>query len=118
MNTETSSADDVESARRRFLFTRLVLTFQTAAMQQMGKLSDPFTGAIARDLTQAAISIDTLDMLHERCRGNLSAEEERFLSLALSELKLNYVDELTRPEPTPSPSSEPSTTAGEQPPAG
>ena len=111
------SAGDIEKARRRFLFTRLVLMFQSAAMQQLGKLADPFTGAINRDLTQAAISIDTLNMLSERCRGNLTGEEERFLNLVLSELKLNYVDELNRPEPVPPKSTE-QPAAGEQMPAG
>jgi len=82
-----------------FLFRRLILTFQTAAIQQMGKLADPVTGSPVRDLEQAALSIDTLDMLRKKCDGNLTPEESRLLDHVVSELKLNYVDEIGRPEP-------------------
>jgi len=92
--------------RRSFLFKRLVLMFHTASMQQMGKISDPVTGEIQRDLEQAALSIDTLDILLERCRGNLTVDEENFLKHILSELKLNYVDEVGRPESQPAPKEE------------
>ncbi len=101
--------DEPNLTKNTILFTRLLLTFQTNAMQQMGKLADPWTGNIARDLDQARIAIDTLDMLRDRCRGNMTNEEERFLGHILAELKLNYVDELGRPDPTP---SEPAATDG------
>jgi len=98
--------DSNESEKRSFLFTRLILTFHTAAMQQLGKLADPVSGEIMRNLEQAALSIDTLDMLQEKCRGNLSLDEEKFLEHLISELKLNYVDEVNRPEPKPEPEGE------------
>ena len=90
-----------EADRRSFLFKRLVLMFHTAAMQQLGKLYDPVTGSVQRDLEQAALSIDTLDMLFEKSRGNLTVDEENFLKHIISELKLNYVDEVGRPESQP-----------------
>jgi hypothetical protein len=90
-----------EEEKQSIIFARLVFTFQAAAMQQMGKQADPFTGKIQRDLQQAAMSIDTLDMLRVKCRGNLNESEQRFLDHILSELKLNYVDEIGRPDPAP-----------------
>lgn len=93
------SSKDTE--KKSFLFKRLVLTFHTAAMQQMGKITDPMTGKIFRDLDQSSISIDTLDMLLEYCSGNLSEENSKFLEHLLSELKLNFVDEMGRPDPEP-----------------
>ncbi len=83
----------------RALFTQLVLIFHTAAMQHMGKLKNPLTDKIERSLIQAQSAIDMLDMLKERMKGNLSNEEERFLSTVLQELKLNYIDEMNKPEP-------------------
>jgi len=76
------------------------MTFQAAAMQQMGKLKDPSTDKIKRDLQQAQLSIDILDMLEERTKGNLSEDESRFLKGVLQELKLNYVDESTKEQQT------------------
>jgi Domain of unknown function (DUF1844) len=75
------------------LFFSLIMTFQAAAMQQMGKLKNPISDKIERDIQQAQLSIDILDMLEERTRGNLSDDESRFLKGVLQELKLNYVDE-------------------------
>ena len=97
--TEGNMMIDDSSEKKSFLFKRLVLTFHTAAMQQMGKLADPFSGKIIRNLEQAAISIDTLDMLFEYCGGNISEEDSNFLEHLLGELKLNYVDEVGRPDP-------------------
>ena len=79
------------------LFLQLVSMFQMAAMQQMGKLVDPVSNEAVRDLKQAKISIDTLDMLKERTRGNLGDAENEFLEKVLFELHMNYVDEQKRP---------------------
>ncbi|MBN1397886.1 MAG: DUF1844 domain-containing protein [Bacteroidetes bacterium] len=80
------------------IFFSLVMTFQAAAMQQMGKIKNPFTDKIERDLQQAQLSIDILDMLAAKTEGNLSEDESRFLKGALQELKLNYVDESSKGE--------------------
>jgi len=76
------------------LFLALVHSFQSAAMQQLGKILNPFTQQIERDLPQAQLSIDMLAMLQERTSGNLTPEESRFLAHVLRELQLNYVMEL------------------------
>jgi len=78
------------------LFFSLIMTFQAAAMQQMGKLKNPISDKIERDLQQAQLSIDILDMLEEKTKENLSDDESRFLKGILQELKLNYVDESTK----------------------
>ncbi len=75
------------------LFFNLVMMFHTSAMQHMGKLKNPLTDKIERDLLQAQMSIDMLDMLKAKTKGNLSENESRFLDRMISELKLNYVDE-------------------------
>ncbi len=80
-------------------FVHLVLMFQAAAMQHMGKIKNPVTDKIERDLEQAQFTIDTLDMIQAKTKGNLSQEEERLLKTVLQELKLNYVDELSKSAP-------------------
>ena len=82
------------------LFFSLVMTFQAAAMQQMGKLKNPVSDKIERDLQQAQLSIDILDMLEEKTRGNLSEDESKLLKTILQELKLNYVDEMSKEQPS------------------
>ena len=89
------------SEKNKILFTQLVVMLHTAGMQQMGKLKNPVTGQINRDLGQAQLSIDMLDMISEKTRGNLSSEEERLLKSLLQELKLNYVDEVNKDQQKP-----------------
>ena len=80
--------------KQQVLFMQLVLTFQQAAWQQLGKIPNPLTNKIERDLEQARHSIDILDMLKTRTKGNLNEEETSFVDHLLRELKLNYIDEL------------------------
>ncbi len=96
------------------LLVQLVLMFQTAALQHMGKLKNPVSDKVEHDLPQAQISIDMLAMLHEKMKGNLSPNEDRLFSQVLQELRLNYVDEASKapsqqeqtPDSQPPPKSE------------
>lgn len=98
--------------KNHLLLTQLILMFQGAALQQMGKLQNPMTDKIDQDLEQAQISIDMIDMLHTRMKDSLSAEEESIFTDVLRDLKLNYVDEIAKSQaaknqpPPVSPTSE------------
>jgi ribosomal protein L12E/L44/L45/RPP1/RPP2 len=99
------------------LFNQLVAMFHFAALQQMGKLKNPMTDKIERDLQQSKISIDMLEMLHAKTKGNLTPDEERHLSTLLRELRLNYVDEAAKNSPAPQAGSPAAPAAGEASPA-
>jgi len=86
-----------QEQRNQALFMQLVIMFQGAAMQQMGKVMNPITNKIERDLEQARLSIDILGMIEEKTKGNLSDEEKRFLDHVLFELRMNYMDEVNKP---------------------
>ena len=86
------SADE----KNRILFMHLVTMFETAAWQHLGKIQNPLTGKIEKDLEQARFSIDVLDMLLVRTQGNLSDEERRYLEDRIRNLKLNFVDEVEK----------------------
>jgi hypothetical protein len=85
-------------SRDETLFVQLVAMFQYAAMQQMGKLPSPVSGRIERDLAQARISIDMIEMLQRRTEAQRSPRESEFLDKVLFELRMNYVDESKRPQ--------------------
>jgi hypothetical protein len=87
--------------KHSMMFARLVLMLHAAAMQYLGKLKNPITDKIERDLAAAQGMIDTLDMLEKRTKGNLSQDEARMLGQMLQELRLNYVDEVQKPPPAP-----------------
>ena len=89
-NNEPPISDD----ESRFL--QLLAMFQIGAMQQMGKRPNPLTNEIERDLQQARASIDVLEMLERKTKGNLSEIEKEFIEKILFELRINYVDEADR----------------------
>ncbi|HTX99407.1 MAG TPA: DUF1844 domain-containing protein [Bacteroidota bacterium] len=89
-----------QKEKHRFLFMQLVFSLHSATMQQLGKVKNPLSDKIERDLQGAQASIDMLDMIREKTKGNLTDDEERFLSQILHELRLNYVDEAGKPEPS------------------
>ena len=78
---------------REAQFMQLVSMFQVAALQQMGKLPNPMTNEIEQDLEQAKGSIDFIEMIKEKTKGNLSDKENEFIDKVLFELHMNYVDE-------------------------
>ena len=80
----------------QLLFMQLVMQNQQIAMMAMGKIKNPVTNRIDRNLDYAKVSIDTLDMIKIKTKGNLSDYEEKFLTEALKDLKLNYVSELDK----------------------
>jgi hypothetical protein len=87
---------DERMSKEQILFSNIVIMFQTAAMQHMGKLKNPISDKIERDIEQAKISIDILEMIQKKTEGNLDEYEQKLLKSVLQELRLNYVYERDR----------------------
>jgi len=81
------------SERNTQLFLSLVIGLVQAAYTQLGKVKNELTGTIDRNLDAARITIDTLAALELKTKGNLTDEEAEVLKRALTELRMNYVDE-------------------------
>lgn len=77
------------------IFLQLIYMFHTSAMQGLGKVADP-TGQINRNLEYVNQTIDLMEMLLVKTKGNISEETEKMLTQMISELKLNYVDEKSK----------------------
>ena len=75
------------------LFIHLVNTFVQSAWISLGKVKNPVSDELERNVEQASYYIDLLDMLQTKMKGNLSEWEEQYILHSLSELKLNYIDE-------------------------
>lgn len=97
--------DDRE--KQHILFMQLVYMFHAAAMHQLGKVKNPITDKVERDLVAAQGTIDLMEMLQAKTRGNLAPEEDKLLTGLLMELRLNYVDESAKPEPVSAPEEQP-----------
>jgi len=78
-------------------FIQLVFGLQSSAWMLMGKVMNPLSGKIEKNLPQAKATIDTLQMLKSKTKGNLSEEEEEILTNSLQQLQLNYIQEAQAP---------------------
>lgn len=88
--------EDKKSVDTNFL--TLLFSLSAAVMQNLGKVPNQLSGKMERDLIQAKAGIDILLMFKEKTRGNLSTQEESLLTNTLTDLQLNYVDELKKDE--------------------
>ncbi|MEC7871705.1 MAG: DUF1844 domain-containing protein [Candidatus Neomarinimicrobiota bacterium] len=80
------------------LFIHLVNTFVQSAWISLGKVKNPVSDELERNLDQASYYIDLLDMLQTKMKGNLTEWEEQYILHSLSELKLNFIDEKKKKE--------------------
>ena len=85
-----------EKGREAALFLQLLLGLQQAAMVALGKLMNPVTGKIERTLEAARNTIDTLSAIANRTQGNLESDEQRVLTQVLTDLRMNYLDEVKK----------------------
>jgi len=66
------------------------LGFQT--MIFLGEMPNPITNQVEKNLKQAKFLIDTLIILRDKTKGNLSKEEDDLLNGSIYELQLRYVE--------------------------
>jgi len=76
-------------------FTTLVMSLNTSALFHLGEISDPATGAKNQDLVLAKHTIDTLQLLVDKTKGNLNGEEQDLLKHVLYDLKMRYVQKVS-----------------------
>jgi hypothetical protein len=69
-----------------------------AAWMCMGLTPDPITGTVRRNLPEARRAIDALSDLTKYVEMDASPSEKRELQVMLSNLRLNFVQQSSRPE--------------------
>jgi hypothetical protein len=73
-------------------FITFVVSLGSSVFVHLGEAPHPETGEpLPANLPLAKQTIDILDMLRAKTKGNLTEEEERFLENLLTDLRLRYV---------------------------
>jgi hypothetical protein len=88
-------------------FERFMASLYMTAMMQLGLMHEQ-GGQPGVDLIGARQTIDTLGMMADKTKGNLTPKEQGFLQNCLYELRMAYVEvtnALTRPPQAPGPTS-------------
>ena len=104
MSTETKTG---------VLIPYIIEMFRFQTWMAMGKVANPVSGEIERNLDVARQMIDLLGELEVRTEGNRSEDETKLLQGVLTELRMNYLDESKKPE-EPAATSEESSGEEEQ----
>ena len=74
-------------------FSFFITTLALQASVSLGVVENPATNKKELNLPQAKFLIDTIGMLQEKTKGNLTEEETKLLDGILYELRLNYVSQ-------------------------
>jgi len=82
-------------------FTTLVSSLVTQAFMYLGGSEDPQTRRRYVDLDLAKHHIDTLAMLEEKTKGNITEEERKLLDQGIYECRMQYVNIAQRVSPPP-----------------
>jgi hypothetical protein len=77
-------------------FFNIVISLSQAAIVGMGKISNPQTGNVEKNMDMAKINIDILQMLKNKTQGNLLKKEDEILSDTLTNLQLTFADEVKK----------------------
>tara|TARA_Y100000310_G_C20594756_1_gene769912 strand:- start:300 stop:689 length:390 start_codon:yes stop_codon:yes gene_type:complete len=80
------------------LFDQLISSLVHSAWVYLGKIKNPMNDKLEKNVEQASVQIDMLDMLFKRMTGNMSEEEDKYLGHVIRELKMNFVEEKNKPE--------------------
>lgn len=75
------------------LFITLVSSLSSQAWIQMGKIKNPVSDEIEKNLDAASMTIDMLSMIQEKTKNNLDDYESKLLDQSLKDLKMNFVFE-------------------------
>lgn len=81
-----------DTETNKIMFANLVMMLSSSAMQQLGKLVNPMTNKTELSLEGARMTIDMIEMLEAKSKGNLDAEEAKMIRQILSSLQMNYVE--------------------------
>ena len=80
------------------LFMTLISSLASQAWIQLGKIKNPATDKLEKNLDAASMSIDMLAMLKEKTKNNLEDYETQMLDKSLNDLKMNFVFEKNQKE--------------------
>jgi hypothetical protein len=83
--------EDPEAMPEQTLFTDFLMQIASSAFIYLGLVEHPATGRRQVDLGAAQESIEMLDMLREKTRGNLTRGEDKLFEELLADLKMQFV---------------------------
>jgi hypothetical protein len=75
----------------------LLTTLATEALVALGQVPHPATGKVQVQRNQAKFLIDTMDVLREKTKGNLSNSEQQVLDSLLHQMRMVFIQTAEQP---------------------
>ena len=72
-------------------FPAFIMSLNTSALYHLGEIADPATGKRIVDLDLAKHAIDTLVLMQNKTKGNLTEDEVELLKNMLYDIKIRFV---------------------------
>lgn len=82
----------MEGDKKNVDFNFFITTLSLQASISLGQVPNPATNKTEEDLNQAKFLIDTLGVLQEKTKGNLTKDESGLLENLLYELRTVYLN--------------------------
>ena len=95
-NNSNGNKNVLSGLAAEITFTSFIFSLSSSALLSMGEIADPTTGEKMEDFTLAKHTIDTIVMLKEKTKGNLTAEEDKFVAAVCADLKLRYASKIKK----------------------
>ncbi len=73
-------------------FSTFIMSLNTSVLYHLGEIADPETGAKTVNIDLARHAIDTLVILEQKTKGNLTEEESELLKNILYDVKMRFVN--------------------------
>lgn len=73
-------------------FATFVLSLVSSAQVHLGLIPNPVTKQTEKNLEAARQTIDIIDILKEKTKGNLTDDEGRLLEYCLYDLRMKFVE--------------------------
>ena len=70
----------------------LITTLATEALVALGQVPHPATGELHAHSGQAQYLIDTIDMLRQKTKGNLTPDEQHMIESVLHQLRMIFLE--------------------------
>ena len=81
---------------RRIDFPSYLLSYYSQGLMFLGEVPNPMTNVVEQDLEGARHTIDLLQMLQDKTKGNLTPEEAQLLESVLYELRMKFMAKTRR----------------------
>jgi len=92
--TSNESLDTKENTVPEANFVLFISGLATQALLQLGEAKHPVTNADETNLTHAKYTIDSLKILEEKTKGNLSDEEAKYFTNLIYDLRGRYLNKI------------------------